>query len=106
MTFIKLELFQKWKENEFDCFSMFFFLLIKVSKGMKFIGGETAALSRVHEYFWKKVKKHLNWAKQISFILYPFIMFYDWFRRYEKHITYVNEISAFWPIGWRNIQMP
>ncbi|OIW15057.1 hypothetical protein TanjilG_13984 [Lupinus angustifolius] len=26
----------------------------KVSKGMKFVGGETAALSRVYEYFWKK----------------------------------------------------
>ncbi|CAH9101640.1 unnamed protein product [Cuscuta epithymum] len=26
----------------------------KVSKGLKFIGGETAALGRVHEYFWKK----------------------------------------------------
>ncbi|KAK7311839.1 hypothetical protein RJT34_10228 [Clitoria ternatea] len=25
-----------------------------VSKGMNFVGGETAALSRVHEYFWKK----------------------------------------------------
>ncbi|XP_027354404.1 cryptochrome DASH, chloroplastic/mitochondrial isoform X2 [Abrus precatorius] len=25
-----------------------------VSKGMKFVGGETAALSRVYEYFWKK----------------------------------------------------
>lgn len=28
--------------------------LIQVSKGMKFMGGESAALSRVHEYFWKK----------------------------------------------------
>ncbi|KAL8521602.1 hypothetical protein ACS0TY_011937 [Phlomoides rotata] len=26
----------------------------KVSKGMTFSGGESAALSRVHEYFWKK----------------------------------------------------
>ncbi|CAA0814956.1 cryptochrome 3 [Striga hermonthica] len=26
----------------------------KVGKGMSFRGGETAALSRVHEYFWKK----------------------------------------------------
>ncbi|CAN4128253.1 unnamed protein product [Withania somnifera] len=26
----------------------------KVPKGMKFIGGETAALGRVHDYFWKK----------------------------------------------------
>ncbi|KAL0324046.1 UNVERIFIED_CONTAM: Cryptochrome DASH, chloroplastic/mitochondrial [Sesamum calycinum] len=26
----------------------------KVSKGMAFVGGESAALSRVHEYFWKK----------------------------------------------------
>ncbi|KAG2400213.1 Cryptochrome protein [Vigna angularis] len=25
-----------------------------VIKGMKFVGGETAGLSRVHEYFWKK----------------------------------------------------
>ncbi|CAN6681848.1 unnamed protein product [Malus baccata var. baccata] len=25
-----------------------------VSKGMKFVGGESAALGRVHEYFWKK----------------------------------------------------
>ncbi|KAL2236833.1 UNVERIFIED_CONTAM: Cryptochrome DASH, chloroplastic/mitochondrial [Sesamum indicum] len=25
-----------------------------VSKGMAFVGGESAALSRVHEYFWKK----------------------------------------------------
>ncbi|KAI4316237.1 hypothetical protein L6164_024236 [Bauhinia variegata] len=25
-----------------------------VTKGMRFVGGETAALSRVHEYFWKK----------------------------------------------------
>ncbi|KAI9106620.1 hypothetical protein K1719_022148 [Acacia pycnantha] len=25
-----------------------------VNKGMKFVGGETAALSRVYEYFWKK----------------------------------------------------
>ncbi|XP_062117359.1 cryptochrome DASH, chloroplastic/mitochondrial [Humulus lupulus] len=31
-----------------------------VSKGMKFVGGESAALSRVYEYFWKKdlVKKY------------------------------------------------
>ncbi|KAK6137186.1 hypothetical protein DH2020_029073 [Rehmannia glutinosa] len=27
---------------------------VKVSKGMAFAGGESAALSRVHEYFWKK----------------------------------------------------
>ncbi|GAA0185223.1 DNA photolyase [Lithospermum erythrorhizon] len=27
---------------------------IKVDRGMKFIGGESAALSRVFEYFWKK----------------------------------------------------
>ncbi|PHT58718.1 Cryptochrome DASH, chloroplastic/mitochondrial [Capsicum baccatum] len=26
----------------------------EVSKGMKFIGGESAALGRVHDYFWKK----------------------------------------------------
>ncbi|KAJ8526629.1 hypothetical protein K7X08_029106 [Anisodus acutangulus] len=26
----------------------------KVSKGMKFIGGESVALGRVHDYFWKK----------------------------------------------------
>ncbi|XP_051137761.1 cryptochrome DASH, chloroplastic/mitochondrial isoform X2 [Andrographis paniculata] len=26
----------------------------KVEKGMAFVGGETGALSRVHEYFWKK----------------------------------------------------
>ncbi|VFQ94383.1 unnamed protein product [Cuscuta campestris] len=26
----------------------------EVSKGMKFMGGEIAALARVHEYFWKK----------------------------------------------------
>ncbi|XP_059275322.1 cryptochrome DASH, chloroplastic/mitochondrial [Lycium ferocissimum] len=26
----------------------------KVSKGMKFMGGESAALGRVHDYFWKK----------------------------------------------------
>ncbi|XP_047328967.1 cryptochrome DASH, chloroplastic/mitochondrial [Impatiens glandulifera] len=26
----------------------------KVTKGMIFVGGESAALSRVHEYFWKK----------------------------------------------------
>ncbi|KAK1550206.1 hypothetical protein Q3G72_015350 [Acer saccharum] len=26
----------------------------KVSKGMKFVGGESAALGRVYEYFWKK----------------------------------------------------
>ncbi|KAL3537674.1 hypothetical protein ACH5RR_001040 [Cinchona calisaya] len=26
----------------------------KVSKGLRFVGGETAAMSRVHEYFWKK----------------------------------------------------
>ncbi|KAH7846255.1 hypothetical protein Vadar_011781 [Vaccinium darrowii] len=26
----------------------------KVNKGMRFVGGESAALSRVHEYFWKK----------------------------------------------------
>ncbi|XP_065849649.1 cryptochrome DASH, chloroplastic/mitochondrial isoform X2 [Euphorbia lathyris] len=30
----------------------------KVDKGMKFLGGETAALNRVHEYFWKKVKRY------------------------------------------------
>lgn len=29
-------------------------LLIQVDKGMRFVGGESAALSRVHEYFWKK----------------------------------------------------
>ncbi|KAL6501854.1 Myosin-3 [Orobanche gracilis] len=28
--------------------------LEKVVKGMAFVGGESAALSRVHEYFWKK----------------------------------------------------
>ncbi|KAK6158682.1 hypothetical protein DH2020_005996 [Rehmannia glutinosa] len=27
---------------------------VKVSKGMAFAGGESTALSRVHEYFWKK----------------------------------------------------
>ncbi|XAR57619.1 (6-4)DNA photolyase [Bertholletia excelsa] len=26
----------------------------KVNKGMRFVGGESAALSRVHEYFWNK----------------------------------------------------
>lgn len=26
----------------------------KVSKGMRFVGGESAGLTRVHEYFWKK----------------------------------------------------
>ncbi|CAN1185136.1 Cryptochrome DASH, chloroplastic/mitochondrial [Linum perenne] len=26
----------------------------RVSKGMRFVGGETAALSRVYDYFWKK----------------------------------------------------
>ncbi|XP_027114246.2 cryptochrome DASH, chloroplastic/mitochondrial isoform X1 [Coffea eugenioides] len=26
----------------------------KVEKGMRFVGGESAALSRLHEYFWKK----------------------------------------------------
>jgi hypothetical protein len=35
------------------CFGPFL-LLIQVSKGMRFLGGETAALSRVYEYFWKK----------------------------------------------------
>ncbi|PON73005.1 Cryptochrome/DNA photolyase, FAD-binding domain containing protein [Parasponia andersonii] len=29
-------------------------LLMQVSKGMKFVGGESAALSRVYEYFWNK----------------------------------------------------
>ncbi|EPS72717.1 hypothetical protein M569_02039, partial [Genlisea aurea] len=28
--------------------------LEKVNKGLAFVGGESAALSRVHEYFWKK----------------------------------------------------
>ncbi|PHT93329.1 Cryptochrome DASH, chloroplastic/mitochondrial [Capsicum annuum] len=28
----------------------------EASKGMKFIGGESAALGRVHDYFWKKVQ--------------------------------------------------
>lgn len=31
------------------------FPLMQVNKGMAFAGGESAALSRVHEYFWKKV---------------------------------------------------
>lgn len=31
-------------------------LLIQVNRGMKFIGGESAGLSRVHEYFWKKAR--------------------------------------------------
>ena len=35
------------------CFGPFI-LLIQVSKGLRFLGGETAALSRVYEYFWKK----------------------------------------------------
>ncbi|XP_031276418.1 cryptochrome DASH, chloroplastic/mitochondrial isoform X3 [Pistacia vera] len=30
----------------------------KVSRGMKFMGGESAAVGRVHEYFWKKVKRY------------------------------------------------
>ena len=46
-----------------------FFLLIKVSKGMKFVGGETAALSRVYEYFWKKVRSYLKLTMQIQFML-------------------------------------
>lgn len=27
----------------------------KITKGMRFVGGESAALSRVHEYFWKRI---------------------------------------------------
>lgn len=27
---------------------------------MKFVGGETAALSRVYEYFWKKVRGYTD----------------------------------------------
>lgn len=29
---------------------------MQVSKGMKFVGGESAALGRVNEYFWKKAR--------------------------------------------------
>lgn len=38
-------------------------MLIQVSKGMKFMGGESAALGRVYEYFWKKVsgKNHSSY---------------------------------------------
>lgn len=39
---------------------------LQVVKGMKFIGGESAALSRIYEYFWKKVKL-MNLAIYISF---------------------------------------
>uniref|UniRef100_A0A803LYT1 Photolyase/cryptochrome alpha/beta domain-containing protein n=1 Tax=Chenopodium quinoa TaxID=63459 RepID=A0A803LYT1_CHEQI len=30
----------------------------EVDKGLVFIGGESASLSRVHEYFWKQVKRY------------------------------------------------
>ncbi|XLU20541.1 hypothetical protein S245_056607, partial [Arachis hypogaea] len=36
-----------------------------VSKGMKFVGGETAALSRVYEYFWKKLKSQENYSYMV-----------------------------------------
>ncbi|GER39756.1 cryptochrome DASH [Striga asiatica] len=54
-----------------------------VGKGMSFTGGETAALSRVHEYFWKKVKCRLGIstlaAKRINPCLYRscFTMFHS-----------------------------
>lgn len=32
---------------------------------MKFVGGETAALSRVYEYFWKKVRSYIKVLMQI-----------------------------------------
>lgn len=33
-----------------------FCLIIQVSKGLMFTGGESAALTRVHEYFWNKAR--------------------------------------------------
>lgn len=43
--------------KDFFCLHTKDFFCLQVSKGMKFIGGETAALSRVHEYFWKKARE-------------------------------------------------
>lgn len=34
-------------------------MLIQVSKGLRFVGGETAALSRVIEYFWNEAREAL-----------------------------------------------
>lgn len=36
--------------------SSFYILWMQESKGMKFVGGESAALGRVNEYFWKKAR--------------------------------------------------
>ncbi|XLR06228.1 hypothetical protein S83_034166, partial [Arachis hypogaea] len=41
------------------------FFYCQVSKGMKFVGGETAALSRVYEYFWKKLKSQENYSYMV-----------------------------------------
>lgn len=30
--------------------------MVQVCKGMLFVGGESAAISRVYEYFWKKAR--------------------------------------------------
>ena len=32
---------------------------MQIRKGMRFVGGESAALTRVHEYFWKKASSLL-----------------------------------------------
>ncbi|KAJ4833552.1 hypothetical protein Tsubulata_047406 [Turnera subulata] len=38
----------------------------KISKGMQFVGGETAAIGRVHEYFWKKASVNLTFIFRTS----------------------------------------
>lgn len=41
---------------------------MQVKVGLKFTGGENAALSRVHEYFWKKVRYNLDYFVGLTFL--------------------------------------
>ena len=42
---------------------------------MKFVGGETAALSRVYEYFWKKVRRYSCQLCKSNLSHVPVVMF-------------------------------
>lgn len=41
-------------------FTLFPLDLMQVSLGMKFVGGESAALGRINEYFWNKAREIYN----------------------------------------------
>lgn len=50
-------LFIRKCEMKMTIFSLYCSILMQVSLGMKFVGGESAALGRLNEYFWKKARE-------------------------------------------------